>query len=54
MVQVITGVGKHSMNGKARILPAVTRYLTEAGWKYHSMPDNPGVLNVVIGGVRRF
>ena len=53
-LQVVTGQGKHSLQGKARILPAVIRYLSEAGWPYRMEPQNPGVLLVNIGGQKRF
>ena len=53
-LQVVTGQGKHSLQGKARILPAVIRYLSEAGWPYRIEPQNPGVLLVNIGGQKRF
>ncbi|KAK9828543.1 hypothetical protein WJX72_000676 [[Myrmecia] bisecta] len=49
LLQVITGVGKHSIEGKARILPAVIGYLKLNGYQYGREPDNPGVINVRIG-----
>ena len=47
-MQVVTGVGRHSIGGRARILPAVVRYLTEAGYRFNELPHNAGVLDVVI------
>ncbi len=32
-----------------RVLPAVVRYLSDAGYKFDSEEDNPGVVNVLIG-----
>ena len=53
MLQVITGVGKHSINGRAKILPAVVRYLSDAGYRFTESLGNSGVLEVLIGGHRR-
>lgn len=50
--QVITGVGKHSINGQPKILPAVVRYLSDAGYRFLAARGNPGVLDVSIGGRR--
>lgn len=50
--QVITGVGKHSANGRPKILPAVVRYLSDAGYRYLEAKGNPGVIDVSIGGKR--
>lgn len=47
--QVITGVGRHSAGNQPRVLPAVVRYLSEAGYKFDSALDNPGVVLVQIG-----
>ena len=52
MHQVITGVGKHSMHGRPKILPAVVRYLSDAGYRFLEAKGNPGVLDVTIGGRR--
>ncbi len=41
-VQVIVGLGRHSVGGVARILPAVVRYLTDAGYSFREEPDNAG------------
>ena len=48
LLQVVTGVGRHSIGGRARILPAVVRYLTEAGYRFEENKHNAGVLDVVI------
>ncbi len=48
--QVVTGVGRHSAGGVARILPAVVRYLTEAGFAFSEEPHNPGALCVLLPG----
>lgn len=50
VVQVITGVGKHSMHGRPKILPAVVRYLSDAGYRFLEARGNPGVIDVTIGG----
>ena len=52
-MQVITGVGKHSINGRPKILPAVVRYLSDAGYRFTETLGNSGVLEVIIGGQRR-
>ncbi len=41
-------MGRHSIGGRARILPAVVRYLTEAGYRFEENKHNAGVLDVVI------
>ncbi len=51
-VQVITGMGRHSQGGVARILPAVLRYLTEAGYNFSEEHNNPGVICIVLAGAR--
>ncbi|KAK9859307.1 hypothetical protein WJX84_010214 [Apatococcus fuscideae] len=48
LLRVVTGVGRHSIGGRARILPAVVRYLTEAGYRFEEQQHNAGVLHVVI------
>ena len=48
--QVVTGVGRHSQGGIARILPAVVRYLGEAGFAFSEEPNNPGVICVLLPG----
>lgn len=52
VLQVITGVGKHSINGRPKILPAVMRYLSDAGYRFTESLGNSGVLEVIIGGHR--
>jgi hypothetical protein len=51
-LQVVTGVGKHSQGGMPRILPAVVRYLTDAGYRFREEPNNPGVICVLLPGKR--
>lgn len=41
-MQVIVGLGRHSIGGVARILPAVVRYLTDAGYNFREEPNNAG------------
>ena len=53
ILQVVTGVGKHSLNGRPKILPAVVRYLSDAGYRFSEAVGNSGVLDVFIGGQRR-
>lgn len=53
LLQVVTGVGKHSWNGRPKILPAVVRYLSDAGCRFSEAVGNSGVLDVFIGGQRR-
>lgn len=52
VLQVVTGVGRHSVGGVARILPAVVRYLTEAGFNFSEEPNNPGLICVFLPGRR--
>ena len=52
-MQVITGVGKHSLNGRPKILPAAIRYLSDAGYRFTEAVGNSGVIDVFIGGQRR-
>lgn len=47
-LRVITGVGRHSLNGRAVIRSAVVRYLTDANYPFNLEPDNPGVVIVRI------
>ena len=53
VLQAVTGVGKHSLNGRPKILPAVVRYLSDAGYRFSEAFGNSGVLDVFIGGQRR-
>ncbi|KAK9908758.1 hypothetical protein WJX75_002414 [Coccomyxa subellipsoidea] len=52
LLQVIVGLGRHSEGGVARILPAVVRYLTEAGYNFKEEPNNAGVICVLLPGKR--
>ncbi|EIE25471.1 hypothetical protein COCSUDRAFT_40707 [Coccomyxa subellipsoidea C-169] len=52
LLQVIVGLGRHSVGGVARILPAVVRYLTDAGYSFREEPDNAGVICVLLPGKR--
>ena len=52
-LQVITGIGKHSTNGRPKILPAVIRYLSDAGHRFSEAVGNSGIIDVFIGGQRR-
>lgn len=38
-----------SQGNQPRVLPAVVRYLSDAGYKFDSEESNPGVINVAIG-----
>ncbi|KAL0032695.1 hypothetical protein WJX79_003892 [Trebouxia sp. C0005] len=53
LLQVITGIGKHSTNGRPKILPAVIRYLSDAGHRFSEAVGNSGIIDVSIGGQRR-
>ncbi|KAL0046380.1 hypothetical protein WJX82_010916 [Trebouxia sp. C0006] len=53
LLQVITGIGKHSTNGRPKILPAVIRYLSDAGHRFSEAVGNSGIIDVFIGGQRR-
>lgn len=43
-LKIITGAGKHSVDGKAKIKPAVREYLTKHGFRFNE-PNN-GVIVV--------
>lgn len=45
---MITGVGKHSQNGVAKLQPAVAAYLTQNNLPWQEAPNNPGAFNVSI------
>ncbi|XP_037087757.1 NEDD4-binding protein 2-like [Pollicipes pollicipes] len=47
-VCVITGKGKHSRNGKAKIKPAVINWLTNKGVRFEVAPNNEGMLLVTV------
>ena len=38
-----------SVGNVPRVLPAVVRYLSDAGYKFDSEEGNPGIVNVMIG-----
>jgi hypothetical protein len=38
-----------SVGNQPRVLPAVVRYLSDAGYKFDAEEDNPGLINVLIG-----
>jgi len=46
LLRIITGRGKHSEGGKARIYPAVKSYLQDKGYNFNE--PNPGVIVVVL------
>lgn len=52
LLQVVTGVGKHSAGGQPRILPAVVRSLRESGLQFWSQPDNAGMVEVLLPASR--
>ena len=49
-VQVVTGIGKHSVGRQPRILPAVVDALRDSNLRFWSQPDNAGVIEVLISG----
>jgi hypothetical protein len=49
-LRVVTGVGRHSVGGRARLLPAVRNFLQQVG--VHFVEENPGNLFVPFGGRR--
>ncbi len=38
-----------SAGNQPRVLPAVVRYLSDAGYKFEGEEGNPGIINVAIG-----
>lgn len=46
-LSIITGWGRHSQNGEARIKPAVHQFFRDRGFKIRNS-RNPGVLNVFL------
>lgn len=48
LLRVVTGVGKHSSEGKAKILPAVVQHLAEGGHLFDTEECNPGVVRVLL------
>ena len=49
-LRVVTGVGRHSAGGRARLLPAVRNFLNHSG--LHYVEENPGILCVPFGARR--
>ena len=49
-LQVVTGVGKHSQGGKAKLLPAVLHHLNAHDLDWEEEPGNPGQINVILYG----
>ena len=49
LLEVVTGLGRHSNTGQPRLLPAVVRYLADAGYRFDSQEGNAGVILVHIG-----
>jgi hypothetical protein len=43
-LSIVTGRGLHSENGKAKILPAVQKYLRDRGYSFYQ--ENPGCIVV--------
>ncbi len=50
VLEVVTGWGKHSMQGQPRVLPAVVRYCADAGFLCDTLEDNSGVLRIMLDG----
>ena len=50
-MRVVTGAGRHSAGGQARLAPAVRRFLDAAG--LHYVEENAGVIVVPFGYPRR-
>ncbi|MEK7486851.1 MAG: Smr/MutS family protein [Planctomycetota bacterium] len=42
VVRVITGKGKHSPNGQAKIKPAVEKFLLRNGYSFQEAPESQG------------
>ncbi|KAJ2095801.1 hypothetical protein GGI16_005084 [Coemansia sp. S142-1] len=47
-LRIVTGLGSHSVDGRARLHPAVIRVLRDSGWRFK---ENPGYIEVL--GKRR-
>ncbi|KAJ2697184.1 hypothetical protein H4218_004109 [Coemansia sp. IMI 209128] len=43
-LRIVTGLGSHSVDGRARLHPAVIRVLRDAGWRFS---ENPGYIEVL-------
>ena len=52
-LQVITGAGKHSLGGIARLQPAVIDYARTRGLRWGREPGNAGQINVTLSGVQQ-
>lgn len=50
-LSIITGRGLHSENGKAKILPAVQKYLRDRGYTFYQ--ENPGCIVVDLKAERQ-
>ncbi|KAJ2902862.1 hypothetical protein GGI21_004505 [Coemansia aciculifera] len=42
-LRIVTGLGSHSVDGRAKLHPAVIRVLRDAGWRFR---ENPGYIEV--------
>lgn len=51
-MQVITGVGKHSHGGRAKLLPAVLNFLNTTDLAWEEEYGNPGQINVILAASR--
>lgn len=49
VLEVVTGLGRHSSAGQPRLLPAVVRFLSDAGYRFDTQEGNSGLINVFIG-----
>ena len=49
-LRVVTGIGRHSAGGRARLLPAVRSFLDTSG--LHYVEEHPGILVVPFGARR--
>ncbi|KAJ2876239.1 hypothetical protein GGH93_000896 [Coemansia aciculifera] len=43
-LRIVTGLGSHSVDGRARLHPAVIRVLRDSGWRFS---ENPGYIEVL-------
>jgi len=48
LLQVVTGMGKNSPGGRARVLPAVVEHLAEGGYLFDLEEINPGMVRVLL------
>jgi len=46
VLRIITGIGIHSPQGRAKLRPAVKRYLADRG--YRVVEANPGMFQVIL------